>query len=163
MYYLHPKGHFLTGHISAPTVGLETRVVCLHFLQGLEENTNKTWCQSREWDWQIRSAPLCTSWAWPGRIAFYPFLCPWVFLWHYVRSISHEFHRLPLTSWVSLEHKVCLQPQGPVCHLQWSHQHPLQECNNSLGAHLPQPLLSPRGWEGGNCNRAFPGCQSVTS
>lgn len=25
MYYLNPKGHFFTGHISAPTVGLETK------------------------------------------------------------------------------------------------------------------------------------------
>lgn len=51
---------------------------------------------------------------------------------------------------------------GSICHLQWSHQHQLQEPNKNFRAQLPQPLLSPWGWEGGNCSRAFSGCQRLT-
>ena len=82
------------------------------------------------------------SWARPGRTGFYPFLCLWVSSRHYLRSLNQDFHRHPLTFWVFLMHKLRLWPQGPVCHLQRSRQHRLQERNNRYsGTQPPRPLL----------------------
>jgi len=65
MYYFLPEGHFLTEHASsAPTAGLDSKALfaqaLLHSLQGLEENMNKIWCQSREPE-QVSGSPLTNT------------------------------------------------------------------------------------------------------
>lgn len=92
----------------------------------------------------------------PGKTGFYPVLCSWVSSWHYLRSLNLDFYGHSLTFWVFLMHKLHVWPQGPICHLQWSHQHQLQECDNRYsGAQPPWPLLSSLGWEGENCSRVL--------
>lgn len=164
-YYLLPEGHFLTEYtFSTPTVGLDTKKLfaraLLHFLQRLEENMNKIWCRSRELERVAHPLTNVGNRAQPGRAGFYPFLYPWVSSWRCLRSLNQDFCRHPLTFWVFLMHELRLRPQGPVCHLQRSHQHRLQECNNRYsGTQPPQPLLSVLGWERENCSRVFSGCQ----
>lgn len=86
MYYLYPNGHFLTGHISAPIVGVDTRVVCMS-PTSLPSGAGRKYKQNlvlkqRMGPASKKFSPFTStgSWAWPGRTAFYPFLCPWVFL-----------------------------------------------------------------------------------
>lgn len=119
MYYLHPNGHFLTGHISAPIVGVDTRVVCMS-PTSLPSGAGRKYKQNlvlKQRMGPARSSALSPAQAAEhdlGELLSILFFAPGFF---YVRSLNQDFYRLPLTSRVSLMHTIHLQPQGPVCHL----------------------------------------------
>lgn len=140
------------------------RVVCMNLasFRGWKKIQTKPGAEAGNGTSQQGVHPFALAEHGLGELPSILFFTPGSFLWHCLRSLNHKFQRFPLTPWVSLMQKILLQPTDPICHLQWSHQHQLQERNNNLGAQLPQPPLSPWGWEGGNCSTAFSGCQRVT-